>query len=66
MRGQRYLVQPDGVTRKALSFAWRSVQINGAEVGDPQSCAAVVREALPRVPQVEWILQRNDETLPLW
>jgi hypothetical protein len=41
-------------------------QINGAEVGDPQSCAAVVREALPRVPQVEWILQRNDETLPLW
>jgi len=42
------------------------VQVNGAEVGDPQSCAAAVREVLPRVPQVEWILQRNDETLPLW
>ena len=25
-----------------------------------------MREALPRVPEVEGILQRNEETLPLW
>ena len=40
--------------------------INGADVGDPASTSAIVREALPLVPEVEWILQRNDETLPLW
>ena len=41
-------------------------QVDIVEIGDPAALAVTVGKMLPMAPDVEWILQRNDDTMPLW
>lgn len=40
--------------------------INGVDTSKLKECVAGLRASMAAVPGVEWIVQRNDETRPLW
>lgn len=60
------------VKETLVPWGFRRVQLNATkrngctmDISDPEAGVAVLR-ACEQVPQVEWIVQANDETEPLW
>ena len=43
-----------------------ATKVNGVERSDLAACADNLRACMAQTPQLEWILQKNEETAPLW